>query len=259
MTSWEPLCLFSNDISHKFALIVLNQKLELPISVYRKLWSNAVYKVAADGGANCLYAYNQVNHSSDLSIDSIIGDLDSLRPEIKAYWGTRGVPAIRNSDQDSTDFMKAARHIRNTQNHHPVDIVVLGGLGGRIDHGISVLHHLFALQKEPSYATGRLFLLSSCSISFILQAGRHTIKARDVVDGIALGENVGILPVKEASTISTNGLEWDVRGWPTEIGGNVSTSNHVKNETVIIHTTKDVMFTIDLDFKNRMGYENGVI
>lgn len=62
-----------------------------------------------------------------------------------------------------------------------------------------------------------------------------------------LGQNVGILPVKGPSKITTVGLEWDVTDWLTEFGGNVSTSNHVKDNVVEITTTQDVLFTVDLE------------
>lgn len=59
---------------------------------------------------------------------------------------------------------------------------------------------------------------------------------------------VGILPVKEPSRIWTKGLEWDVEDWPTEFGGQMSTSNHVLPETEVVEvrTTRDVLFTIAL-------------
>lgn len=47
--------------------------------------------------------------------------------------------------------------------------------------------------------------------------------------------------------ITTVGLEWDVTDWLTEFGGNVSTSNHVKDNVVEITTTQDVLFTVDLE------------
>jgi thiamine pyrophosphokinase len=50
------------------------------------------------------------------------------------------------------------------------------------------------------------------------------------------------------SSGSTHGLEWDVTDWETQMGGNLSTSNHVLPETkcVEVTTTKDVLFTIAL-------------
>ncbi len=147
----------------------------------------------------------------------------------------------------TTDFGKAITHIRG-QNPGK-DIVVIGGLGGRVDQGLSLLHHLYLYQKEPRYAGGRLYLVSPDSLTFLLKAGRHRIWVKTTDGGPALfGKHIGILPVKEASVITTSGLEWDVTEWKTEFGGQVSTSNHVLPETEVveIHTAKDVLFTIAL-------------
>jgi len=62
------------------------------------------------------------------------------------------------------------------------------------------------------------------------------------------GKHVGIVPLQEPSRISTKGLEWDVTDWDTQMGGRISTSNHVLPETKVVEvqTTKDVLFTIAL-------------
>jgi thiamine pyrophosphokinase len=59
---------------------------------------------------------------------------------------------------------------------------------------------------------------------------------------------VGLIPLKEPSHITTKGLEWDVTDWKTQIGGNLSTSNHVSPDVkcVEVHTTSDILFTIAL-------------
>jgi hypothetical protein len=48
--------------------------------------------------------------------------------------------------------------------------------------------------------------------------------------------------------ISTKGFEWDVQDWRTEMGGQVSTSNHVvdMSKGVEIETDHPVLFTIEL-------------
>jgi len=132
------------------------------------------------------------------------------------------------------------------------DIVCLGGLGGRVDQGMSQLHHLFMFQQD-GYHEGKIFLLSTDAITFVLKAGTHRIHVRDgpsVIGkhfGSVLGKFVGILPLKGPSKITTKGLEWDVSDWLTQFGGQVSTSNHVKEDVVEISTTEDVLFTIDLN------------
>jgi thiamine pyrophosphokinase len=243
-------------------LIVLNQPLGLRPTLYAKLWERATYHVGADGGANCVYDMN-----SHLPLDTVIGDLDSLRKEVGESFHKGGSEIIHDLDQYTTDFTKAVNYLKNfiipdsaqvtlsTQQERletvksrlkAQDIVVLGGLGGRVDQGMSTLHQLYIFQDEVDYDAGRIFLLSSESVTFVLKSGKHKINARYSSSGIALGNHVGIIPLKEPSVITTTGLEWDVTDWKTEFGGQLSTSNHVKDDWVTIKTTKDVLFTIDL-------------
>jgi len=269
---WHPADVFSDKPNaHKdFALIVLNQPLELRASFYPRVWQSALYKVGADGGANRLYDLDRSNSGTHLSFDTVIGDLDSLRPEVREYWHQDGSEIIHDRDQYSTDFMKATSYlktfeIRKDADFTPCkfesrrdklqgikdgpkikDIVCLGGLGGRVDQGMSILHHLYAFQNEGSYESGRMFLLSSEAITFVLKSGKHKIKVRESYPVMALGKHIGIIPIKEPSVITTKGLEWDVENWKTEFGGQISTSNHVKEDWVEVETTKDVLFTIDL-------------
>jgi thiamine pyrophosphokinase len=245
---WFPAEIFSQSPkSHKdFALIILNQPLSLRPSLYSTLWANSIYKVAADGGANRLHELNASSESPDLDIDLVIGDLDSLSLDARKYWEKKGVEIVQDHDQDSTDFGKAYHKIRK-EREGELNVVVLGGLGGRIDQGLSTLHHIYMFQPGTGYEHGKMLLLSSEAITFLLKAGKHKIKARDIGVGMKLGKHVGIIPMKEASVISTKGLEWDVQEWKTEFGGQMSTSNHVREEWVEIETSKDVLFTIDIE------------
>lgn len=211
----------------------------------------------------------------------IIGDLDSLTPAVHSYYASQKTSGpqtlvIRDPDQESTDFGKAVAYIRqhyhtttsipNSHPHHhhatpkPLDIVAIGGLGGRVDQGLSQLHHLYLFQTDAHYADGRMYLFSGESLTFLLKAGRHRIRVREegsVVSGgggggngggDVFGKHVGILPVGAASRITTRGLEWDVQDWETRFGGRVSTSNHVlpTTEVVEVETTEEVLFTIAL-------------
>ncbi|TVY83094.1 Thiamine pyrophosphokinase [Lachnellula suecica] len=253
ITIWHPADVFSdNPTAHKdCALIILNQPLELEVTLYAKIWENSVYKVAADGGANRIRDLNISHQGNDLEVDLVIGDLDSILPEVTKYWEDRGVEIEHDSDQYSTDYMKAVNHIWSPERPKPLNIVAIGGLGGRVDQGLSMLHHLYLFQKD--YASGKMFLLSSENVTFLLKSGKHKIKAQENFHSIGLGKNVGIIPMKEPSSITTKGLEWDVTDWQTEFGGQLSTSNHVMEEWVTIETTKDVLFTIDLKFSSQQS------
>ncbi|KAK0723472.1 thiamine pyrophosphokinase [Lasiosphaeria miniovina] len=263
---WHPAALVqgrnTRQPAPEFALIVLNQPIKNHLAVIRLLWHNASVRVAADGGANLLYEVG--GQRGDASFDDlrvIIGDLDSLSDETRAYYESRTLPpskeatqVIHDPDQYSTDFGKAVAHTRehfcSLEPARPLDIVAVGGLGGRVDQGLSQVHHLYLFQTHPRYEDGRLYLFSGESLTFLLKAGHHRIRVRDGPAGEAdvFDKYVGILPVKEPSRITTKGLEWDVKDWETEFGGHLSTSNHVLPETqaVEVYTTKDVVFTIAL-------------
>lgn len=154
---------------------------------------------------------------------------------------------IKDDDQESSDFGKAVAWIRKTQ-PSDTDTVVIGGIGGRVDQGLSQLHHIHLFQKDPTYSQGRMYLLSGSSFTFLLKPGKHEIKVRNDGEDDVFAKYVGIIPLEGPSTISTKGLEWDVTNWDTRIGGRISTSNHILPETKIveIETTHDVIFTVAL-------------
>jgi len=211
----------------------------------------------------------------------IIGDLDSISDRVLAHYQDpnrltdKKTLIIKDSSQDSTDFGKAVSYIRdNRREDEPVqDIVAVGGLGGRVDQGISQLHHLYSFQKDAGYADGKMYLFSGESVTFLLKgvpesekraAGggadgdesrapkrHHRIRVRDPTAAFALmrapfGKYVGFLPLGQKNWITTKGLEWDVEDWETEIGGLLSTSNHTLPETEVVDvwTRHDILFTI---------------
>lgn len=199
----------------------------------------------------------------------IIGDLDSLLPSARSHYESKGIDIIQDPDQYSTDFGKAYNWIRQQQKQdEKQDITVFGGLGGRVDQGLSVLHHLYMFQsKKEGYEKGKMYLISSESITFLLRKGRHRIKVKDDIFGSkrseddlkgetgkegeedvkwGLGKHIGIIPMKEPCVVTTKGLEWDVEDWKTEFGGMISTSNWVKEEWVDVESSGDVLFTIDI-------------
>ncbi|KAF2239797.1 thiamine pyrophosphokinase, substrate-binding domain-containing protein [Viridothelium virens] len=187
--------------------------------------------------------------------DRIHGDLDSLRPSIRGFYEQKGVPVTLDPDQYSTDFAKALKVIRQHSQEHSsatngqerqqqparYTINILGSISGRLDQGLGLLHEM--LREQVADPQLDLVLFSERSISFILPPGRSRMQL-DVGAGI-LTANVGIVPIYGPATISTAGLEWDVEEWRTEMGGNVSTSNHVVREMVEVETDARVLFTVE--------------
>ena len=95
--------------------------------------------VCADGGANRLYdALGASEGSRDQMLpDFIVGDLDSLRPEVEQFYRERGERTVieRLEDQDYNDMEKAIEFIlsRRGANELRCKIVVYGAFGGRMD------------------------------------------------------------------------------------------------------------------------------
>lgn len=166
---------------------------------------------------------------------------------MEAFYRARGVAVVRDPDQYSTDFTKCLKwlrqHVGNTKGTASrLDVVALGGLGGRVDQAFSQIHHLYMATKNEELLVGEIYLLSEQSLSFVLELGRNRIE----LSRETFAENVGIIPITGPAMITTNGLEWDVQNWKTEFGGEISTSNHLHSETIVIETTTRVLFTIEL-------------
>lgn len=247
--------------------------------------------------------------------DAIIGDLDSILPSVRQHYEKLGVPIMKDPDQYSTDFTKCLKHInenaseiiksprktaRKSSNNHDdnptspqtLEIVILGGLGGRVDQAFSQIHHLYMMtqsqrqlqeaqqsknveNKDAKSATGGdLYLVSEESITFVLQKGKNTIQTpsarrpgttettssqqenadptrkrkrdQDLEQEYLFEENIGIIPLSAPASITTHGFEWDVQDWHTEIGGQLSTSNHIRADTVSVETSVPVLFTVEL-------------
>ncbi|KAL1599215.1 thiamine pyrophosphokinase [Nothophoma quercina] len=178
-----------------------------------------------------------------MQLPSIVhGDLDSLRDDVRKYYESHGVEVLRDGDQYSTDFGKTMLKISARDNAtSQKDVLILGTLAGRVDQGLGLLHEM--TREEDKHPNLRLWLFSESSLSIILRS-RRTIIHNLLTSGL-FTENLGLVPVYGPATISTAGLEWDVEDWYTHMGGQVSTSNHVKANEVQIRTNAPILFTIE--------------
>ncbi|KAK3709361.1 thiamine pyrophosphokinase [Vermiconidia calcicola] len=230
------------------ALIVLNS----PVTdhdYFRRLHEHACFRVYADGAANRIYELLTTHHAGlewtealrSAPPDVIHGDLDSLDSTVRQRYEEIGIEISEDPDQYSTDFGKAVKKVIQRL-PRVQDVLVLGSIGGRVDQGIGLLGELYREQKLRLPAV-RLWLFSEASVSTIVQPGLTTIHT-PLKKGL-ITPNVGILPLYGPAVICTEGLEWDVKDWPTEMGGQMSTSNHIVENTTNIQTNNDVLFTVE--------------
>ena len=233
---WRPCGLLSGAPTTPYAVLILNQPINR--NALNAVIQNASLLVCADGGADRLFQCDEAardGYKTRLP-DAIVGDLDSLGKHVSEHYQSKGVKVIKDPDQYSTDFTKCLIWIRDVWRNatrsgdDTLDVVVLGGLGGRVDQGFSQIHHLYMASNDPTMLKGRLYLLSEQSLSFILENGVNNISLKPGY----FEENIGIIPMLGRTNITTKGLEWDVRDWPTEFGGQMSTSNHIRSENIEI-------------------------
>ncbi|KIP05021.1 hypothetical protein PHLGIDRAFT_25280 [Phlebiopsis gigantea 11061_1 CR5-6] len=236
----------------KYALIILNQP--FPLSLLQKLWSTTHWHCCADGGANRLHdvLYDVTSASPSASeADSrpkylpnlILGDLDSLRDDVKSYYASQDVTIAQDHDQYSTDLMKCVQALIEKEQAEgcQYDIILLGGLSGRLDQTIHTLSYLYKLRKTRK----RVFTVTEENVAWILDSGEHKIH----VNQAYLGITCGLLPVGIDSTVlTTTGLEWNLSDTDSCFDGMVSTSNHlVPGENVVtVKTSKPIIWTVEL-------------
>jgi len=226
--------------SHR-ALVILNQ----PFSkgLFYLLWNSSQWHCCADGGANRLFDTVATAQRSLFLPDLIKGDLDSLRNDVKEFYVSHGVPVVEDPDQYSTDLMKCVSAIRDKEarEQNEYDIVLLGGLSGRLDQTIHTLSYLHKLRKTRK----RVFAVTDDNVGWVLDAGEHRIH----IDHSVLGPTCGLLPVGIASTIlSTTGLRWNLSDQESSFDGLMSTSNHLlpNEESVWIKTSSPIWWTVEL-------------
>lgn len=241
-------------------LLILNQPIT-QFAAFSRLWKHTRYRICADGGANRLFdmfqgdMVPQRNQFVWLLLDAgvpeadrhqlpdaIHGDLDSLRNDVGDYYVQCGVEVSRDPDQYSTDFGKTMQKLSSRLPASSLqDVLILGTLGGRVDQGLGLLHEM--IREETKHPNMRLWLFSECSLSFILPSRRNIVRGLQT-SGV-FTENLGLVPIYGPAVITTAGLEWDVKEWETQMGGQVSTSNHVKADEVEVETDAPILFTIE--------------
>lgn len=151
--------------------------------------------VAVDGGAG---AALRAGHDPV----AVIGDFDSLSPGARARIPKDRLFAI--SEQSSTDFDKALRHI-------DVPLVLgVGFLGARLDHQLAALNILVRHAARPC------ILIGAHEVIF------HVPTRLEVA--LSAGDIVSLFPMARVCGRSV-GLQWPIDGLVLEPGGRIGTSN----------------------------------
>lgn len=164
--------------------------------------------VAADGGADRLLALGA-------RPKAVIGDMDSISHAARASLGDT-IHEI--GEQATTDFDKVLRSVQGPF------ALALGFAGGRMDHGLAVLHGL--VQHGVAEGGGwPVLVLGPKDLAF------HAPPGREIVLKMRPGDPLSLFPLDRVQGES-QGLEWPIKGLQFSPTGQIGTSNRVTGREV---------------------------
>ena len=180
-------------------------------NLLHRLWELSEFRVAADGGANYL-------HSLNLYPDAIVGDFDSLKPEVRKKFSNSILHKIK--EQNTNDADKAVRHCLKRGFS---EINFVGADGARQDHFLANLEILFKYSSKA-----RLVLWS--------QIERMEFVSKLWEENLPIGSKISLIPIfGGAKNVFTNGLKFKINNHPLLPGTPPSgVSNVVESNPVSI-------------------------
>ncbi len=187
--------------------------------------------ICADGGANHAVAMGLVPHV-------VVGDLDSLAPDLRAHLETIGVhfevyPVLK----DKTDLELALR-LAMAEGADEVDL--LATMGGRLDQSLANL----LLLAQPEWADARVRVIEGDEVAWIMRGGQDTSVTGQI------GETLSVIPITDQITgVWLDGVQWPLHDAVLHLGDTLSVSNtlsgpvaHLQIESglaVIVHQTSN--------------------
>lgn len=149
-----------------------------------------------------------------LTPELIIGDLDSLPPDVTDMLAARGVSFHRHPvRKDHTDLELAFQVALAEQ---PAEIILATALGGRLDQMLANI----LLLTRPEYTSVKITLVDGPHWAIILRAGQT------LTIGGQPGDTLSLLPLTSAVTqVTLTGVEWPLHATTLTLGSTYSISN----------------------------------
>lgn len=178
---------------------------------------------------------------NDFIPSHIVGDLDSLRPEVRNWFEAKGTVVLQDSSENSHDFQKSLEVAAHVRAEDELPTVVLGGYGGRMDQTLGNLNTLYSW-SEGGHA---IYWLETTNVVLSLGAGKHHIN----IDASREGPKCGLIPIgKPVTCVSTGGLKWNLNAQELAFGkdGLVSSSNEIVEQVITVETSSPLLWTCEL-------------
>ncbi len=206
-------------------LIVANGR-PAPADPERRWASQFDRILAADGGAAAALSWGLVP-------DLVVGDLDSLPAQVRAALEAQGCPFdVHPQAKDETDLELALNH---AVQQGADEIVILGALGGRLDHTLSNV----LLLALPQLATCSVRIVDGPEEAFLVRSGeRVEVQGRP-------GDLISLLPLAgDARGVSTGGLLWPLAGDTLCYGFSRGVSNEMVSAEATVKLEEGLLLLI---------------
>ncbi len=190
--------------------------------------ADAAVVIAADGGANWLA-------SVGTTPDRLVGDLDSADPQVVRELSEAGVAIDRHpTDKDASDLELA---VSAALAAGADDIVILGALGGDLDH---LTANLLLLGSEQ--VAGRQVRLVHDRTTARLLRGPDRLEI-----AAPAGSRVSLFAVGEpAEGVTTQGLQWPLADARLEGGSSYGLANVVSEPPAVVEVRGGRLLVIEI-------------
>lgn len=166
-----------------------------------------------------------------LSVDVVVGDLDSVEPAQLAAARAAGVRIeVHPRDKDRTDLAIA---LDTAIDSGAEAITVVGGAGGRFDHLLAGA----LLLASPSYADAEVTAVMGPAVVTVVR-GERRLHGRS-------GEIVGLVAVHgPARGVTTQGLAYPLIDDELSAGSSRGVSNILHTDTALVHVREGVLLAV---------------
>jgi thiamine pyrophosphokinase len=169
--------------------------------------------IAADGAANSLI--ERAIHPA-----LIIGDLDSVRPEVLEHHAFLNVP-----DQESTDYQKGMRYLKDND---LLPAIIVGINGGHLDH---ILNNI------------NIFIGTNCLL-YAPPIKGFVIKAPSRVNLLLpMQTKISLMGIPKA-TLSSKGLKWELNYSKLSFPGNTSCFNRTQLSEIALEVHQGAVLVL---------------
>lgn len=167
--------------------------------------------IAVDAGLEAVKALG-------LEPDMIVGDFDTVKPEVLAYY-RRMEHIVWDTHQPEKDETDTELALLKAQATGCTEVVVLGATGGRMDHMLGNIHLLFPCLQKGMEA----YILDSQNRIYLIDKER-TFKRREI-----WGKYISFLPLtEEVRGITLTGFKYPLHEKDIEIGTSLCISNELQ-------------------------------